>query len=189
MTDAAAATISISRVQPASGEIEDMAKQRRDILDLLVTRMLNKRLEKLTSVPGSPLQRAYIGEETLYNTVERNQFSAQCAPQNWMATVGVLEQELRRALQHGFTDVELEAAKSDLASLFQVVIAQADTRQPDDLADEIATSLVEQSVFSHPSSFEGLVSQYVPTITKGDCERQLKVRWNSRTSRCRSAAM
>ena len=178
--DSAAATISISRVQPASDDVENMAKQRRDILDLLVTRMLNKRLEKLTSVPGSPLQRANIGEETLYNTVERSHLSAQCAPQNWMATVGVLEQEMRRAMQHGFTDVELNAAKSDLTSLFQAVIAQADTRQPDDLADEIVTSLVEQSVFSHPSSFEGLVSQYVPTITKADCERQLKARWNSK---------
>ncbi len=177
--DAAAATISISRVQPASGEIEDMAKERRDMLDFLVTRMLNKRLEKLTSIPGSPLQRAYIGEETLYNTVERNHLSAQCAPQNWMATVGVLEQELRRAQQHGFTDVELEAAKSDLASFFQAVIAQADTRQPDDLADEIATSLVEQGVFSHPSSFEGLVSQYIPKVTRADCAQRLKARWNS----------
>ncbi|MBA4018084.1 MAG: hypothetical protein C0483_13000 [Pirellula sp.] len=178
--DAATATISISRVQPASDEVENMAQQRRDILDLLVTRMLNKRLEKLTSIPGSPLQRANIGEETLYNTIERSHLSAQCAPQNWPATVGVLEQEMRRALQHGFTDVELEAAKSDLTSLFQAVISQADTQQPDDLADEIVTSLVENNVFSHPSSFEGLVSQFVPTITKGDCERQLKARWSSK---------
>ncbi|MGC3969719.1 MAG: insulinase family protein [Pirellulales bacterium] len=177
VADTGRAIVCLTRLKPADTAVEDMAKQRRDLVDLLVERMIDQRLEKLTNAKDSVVPAASMNEERLYNACERHVVAAQCLPQHWKAAVGMLEQELRRALIHGFTEAELRDAKAYLAGAFEVVVDQAETKQPNSLADQIVESICDLTVFSHPSLYKDLVQTYVPTITANDCRRALKNDW------------
>jgi len=178
--DAGATTVSISRATPVSPEIENEARQRTDIVDALVDRMFNKRLQRLTEMKDTLILGAAMADERLYNLADREHISARCRPENWSTMVGVLEQEMRRANLHGFTDAELAAAKTHLATIFQLYVEQEDMRQPSDLADEIVKSINERSVFAHPIDIKPLVCDFLPNVSKADCNARFRLHWDAK---------
>lgn len=178
--DAAATTIVLSSVEPGRRRTQTKDDMCVDLLDMIVERMFDKRLAKLVDAPNSPLQQAGIGSERLYNLVARNYLSATCRPENWEQAVAMLEQERRRALTHGFTAGELEGAKSDLQGLLEAVIAQAETRQPASLADELVKELLGQGVFTHPTDLVPLAAEFLPTVRTTDCDARFRKHWDAK---------
>lgn len=178
--DAAVATIVLSSVEPGRRRTQTKADLGMELQDLLVERMFDKRLAKLVDAPNSPLQQAGLGNERLYNLVARNYLSATCRPENWEAVVATLEQERRRALTHGFTAGELEAAKSDLQGLLEAIIAQAETRQPATLADELVKDVLGQGIFMHPADLAPLAAEYLPNVRTSDCDARFRKHWDTK---------
>jgi zinc protease len=177
--DAAAATIVFATVEPGRRRTQTKDDLRAELLDLLVERMFDKRLAKLVDARNSPLQQAGLGSERLYNLVVRNYLSAVCRPENWSTVVATLEQERRRALQHGFTAGELDGAKADVQGLLEAIIAQDETRQPSALADDLAKDLIGQGVFTHPTDLVPLAAAYLPTVRTADCDARFRKQWDS----------
>lgn len=120
-----------------------------------------------------------MNEERFYNLVDRHDLSAECLPEKWKQAVALIEQELRRALQHGFTQSELTDARAYLGSILEIIGSRESTRLPTDLADEIVRSLEKRSVFVNPNDYMDFMKDIIAKIATGDCDQQLRAMWNS----------
>ena len=88
----------------------------------------------------------------LFNELEMGSVSLTAADDRWQEVVPVLEQELRRAKEHGFTEAELSEAKANLLNAYREEVKRKDTRKSDSLATAIASSVNQGSVFSTPEA-------------------------------------
>lgn len=176
--DAPATDISIEINRPAKKRPDTAARRReimvRDFGDL----MLNQRFSKLAKAPNAPIMKAESYSTEYLEFVELNGVSATCKPEHWQAALSLIEKELRRALQHGFTDAEFEEAKATLMKGARLRAEQASTRQSRALASQIVTVLAAKKVFTHPADDLPRVEGVLATLKKEECLEALRQGWD-----------
>ena len=182
-SDVAAVTVELDTVVPQSKESDSVAVRRGCFVRGLLNMMLNRRFEKLTSSKNAPMQAAGASFERQFNLAEVSSLAASCQPRQWQAALGSLEQELRRALEFGFSDAEFAQARSTMLAALQSRVDQAETRQADSLADDIVESLACRTVFTHPSDDLALATGLLRNATKADCQSLLRTTWDPRVLR------
>jgi zinc protease len=181
--DAPGVSIELSNVLPATGEPDSVARLRRGSVRGLLNTMLNLRLRKLATSKNAPLQGASAGFECMFNLAEVSSLSASCQPAQWQAALAGLEQELRRAIEFGFSDAEFAQARSMALASFQAAADEAETRQAASLADEIVASLVSREVFTHPADELTFEKNLLPNVKKEECQALLRKTWDPRALR------
>jgi len=171
--------ISIENPRPAKNKPDSAAARREKMVRDLADAMLNQRFSKLVKAEGSPI---LAGESYSYEYLEFVEVigvMAQCAPENWQAALTLLETELRRAVEHGFTDAEFDEAKAGLLKNAQLRAAQADTRKSRDLASGIVSVMAAKKVFTHPSADLARVKAAAESLTREECHRAFVETWSS----------
>jgi zinc protease len=141
----------------------------------LAVAMLNRRLEILTRQEGAPFIRGTVAIDEGFNFYHDAGIDLACAPAQWQATMAVTEQELRRALQFGFTAAELREAVANFRNAQQQRAAQAATRRSPDLAAAIIDTLVNRTVFTSPAQDLALYGPALDQVTPAECGNALRV--------------
>ncbi len=174
---AEALTLSIEIPRPAENKPDSAATRREKTIRDLADMMINQRLSKLAKAEGAP----FIGAESYsyeyLEFVSINGIQAQCDPKNWQATLTLLETELRRSIEHGFTDAEFEEAKATLLKSAKLRADQADSRKSRDLASGIVSVLASKKVFTHPADDLARVSTVLAGLKKEDSHAALVKDW------------
>lgn len=181
--EAGETSISIQALKPRIDPPDNKERRRDDLKLTLASQIINRRLERIVKQPDSPLNSASMMTMdffdlgfALYSAID-----ADCKPENWEKAMTVIEQELRRALEHGFTEAELNEAKSNLLIRYQEAAKQMATRQSRQLADEIASRLGSRRVFTSPADDLPRVTDTLEGITPADCQEQLRGLWSDAT--------
>ncbi|HEV2972603.1 MAG TPA: insulinase family protein [Pirellulales bacterium] len=159
---------------------DSVARQRQEIVRLFANVMLSKRFDKLAAAKDAVIQLGAARHELLYNLADLNSLTAVCQPSQWKAALGVLEQELRRAMEYGFTDAEFDEAKAIFLKIGQAQADQAETRQSSDVAGGIIDSLAENHVVTSPADDLALLKNVLAGLKKEECVRVLRDSWDSR---------
>jgi zinc protease len=175
--EAQSLTLSVEIPRPALNR-PDNAESRREILIRdLADMMLNQRLSKLAKAEGAPVLSAESYSYEYLEFVSINGIQAQCDPKNWQAALTLLETELRRAIEHGFTDAEFEEAKATVLKGAKLRADQADSRKSRDLASGIVSILASKKVFTHPADDLARVSTVLAGLKKEDSHAALVKDW------------
>ena len=181
--DASAVTVKLSNIVPANVQSDSIAGRRRDLIRGLTTAMLNQRFEKLSTAKDAPFQGAGAGFEAMFDVADDSSFTAVCQPKQWQAALASLDQELRRAIDFGFSDGELAQARSMALASFKSEANQAETRQAAALADEIVATLANRRVFTHPSDDLTLFTRLLSDVNKDECQALLRTTWQPQALR------
>lgn len=178
--DAPATDISIEINRPAKNKPDTAARRReimvRDFGDL----MLNQRFSKLAKAENAPIMQAESYSTEYLEFVELNGVSAKCKPAHWQAALALIEKELRRALQFGFTDAEFEEARATMLKGAKLRAEQAATRQSKALSSQIVTMLAAKKVFTHPADELPRVEAVLAGLNKDECLEALRKGWDSK---------
>jgi zinc protease len=145
----------------------------------LADSMINQRLSQLAKAEDSPVQEAQSYHFEMFKFVENHGIYAKCSPAEWKPALALIEQELRRALQHGFTKAEFAEATASLLKNVRLRAEQKDTRANKDLADGFVRSLGAEQVITDPSDDLARVTKELATITAEDCHAALKKSWDT----------
>ena len=148
---AEALTLSVEIPRPAENKPDSAATRREKTIRDLADMMINQRLSKLSKAEGAPFISAESYSYEYLEFVSINGIQAQCDPKNWQATLTLLETELRRAIEHGFTDDELAEARATILKGAKLRADQADSRKSRDLASGLVSILAGKKVFTHPA--------------------------------------
>ena len=169
--------ISLSVAYPAEPFV-DTAQDRRDrLVRGLGFAMLNRRLQSIGREADAPFIQASASYSRVYDTVETAGVDVVAEPAFWEEALASVEQELRRSLEFGFTQGELDEQLAGLHATFQARADGAATRRTGGLANALVGTLGADSVFTHPSTdlqrFEAIADE----ITVADVEEAFQAAW------------
>ncbi len=176
-SEAAATSVSISTVVPWRREPDTAANRLKQLPRWIAVSMLNRRLDILAKKEGAPFSnaRTSIGEN--YDLLREASIDVTCKPEQWSAALAVADQELRRALQHGFQPAELKEVVDSFLNSLEQAEKSAATRRSDGLARSIISCLVENEVFTTPAAERALYSPALKDLTVEDCHAALRAVW------------
>jgi zinc protease len=177
--EAPATTIGISTITPYSYEQDNSEKRLKYLPRSLAISMLNRRFEILSKEEDATFTDAgaYSGES--FHFLHSSGIEITARPGQWRGAMATAEQELRRALQHGFQEAELREVVANLTNSLEQSVRTASTRRSSSFADEIAATLIGRSVFTTPETDMALLAPAVASITVEDCVEALREAWDA----------
>ncbi len=154
--EAPATTVSLTSLTPYVAEPDTAANRLRRLPRDLAVAMLNRRFGELAKKEEAPFSGAQASASEVFRFMHEASVEVVCRPGQWTAALAAGEQELRRALAHGFQPAELREVVAAYANDLDQAVKTAATRRSAGLADRIAHGLVEEEVFTHPADERAL---------------------------------
>jgi zinc protease len=173
------AAVSLSRVLPLDLRPEGLARRRDRLIEILLGSMLGRRLQHIGLRSGAPFQRAWFGVSEIASTVRIARLRLSTSPERWRDALAAGEQELRRALAHGFSEAELADAVADFRGRLEARAAGAPTRDTVDLARELVAAIAEGRIFSSPATDLEVSDRLTRGLRASDIEATLRDLWGS----------
>jgi zinc protease len=172
--EAPATSVSITRLAPFVDEPDSAAVRLKYLPRSLALAMLNRRFSELAKKEGAPFSSASMTVGEAYRFLRETEVSVTCKPAQWADALAVGEQELRRALEHGFQAAELKEVVASFLNNFDQAVRTAPTRRSGQLADQIANAHMERDVFTHPEANRALFKPALEKVTVEDCLAALR---------------
>jgi zinc protease len=151
--------------------------RRRNTIEALANGILNRRLAKLTRQADARFAGASAGGGDVLQIADTATISVTAKDRDWKAALAIGEQELRRALQHGFTDAELAEQIANTRTALRNAADQAGTRTSAALANAIVGTLDDGDVFTTPQSGLARFEAYAPSLTAQDVTGAFRAMW------------
>ncbi|WP_300545034.1 M16 family metallopeptidase [Maricaulis sp.] len=166
----------------------DAVRPHRDVLDTAQTRfennlaslgdrILSRRFATLTSSGTSPLIQASANHTSDFGVADRATVLAVARPDRWQDAIGAVEQELRRALEHGFTEAELAEQIANMRTGLRDAADQAGTRSSSSLADQIWQNWRQDQVLTSPASMLQRFEETVGDVTVEGVNAAFRAQW------------
>lgn len=140
--------------------------------------ILSRRFERIGRQPNAPITQAGAGSDTDLDAFQISYVEADCQPAQWQAALNVAEQELRRALDYGFTPAEVDEARAYFLNAYEEAAKAAPTLKSTELADDLAQSLDDDEVYTSPAQDLALAQPVLDALTPEQCGDALKQVWN-----------
>lgn len=172
-------SIELGFIRSPDRDPDSVAERRDNLYRRLGLAVLNRRLGELARGDNPPFLGANAGEAELADSFTAASVSAQFNVGEWKRALEAIEQEQRRIVQHGISDTELQREITGTRTALENAVAGAATRRTPQLANAIAGTVNDRSVFNTPqtslelfnASVEGLtaarVNQTLPEVFQG----------------------
>lgn len=170
-------SVMIATVVPYDAVPDTAANRLRTLPRSLAHAMLNRRLSILAKQENSPFSGGSSGAGEAYDFYRQSSISLRCRADQWSAALGVADRELRRALEHGFQPPELQEIVANFRNSLEQSVKTAPTRRSDALADEIAESLLDRTVFTTAADDLALYGPALDRVTVADCLAAMREAW------------
>lgn len=169
--------LSLVSIRPFE-RVPDTRTRRLSLLPLeLAHAVIGRRFDRIAKLEGSPIANGSASRMDFFNHAEIGSFDVTVADDRWQEALPVLEQEFRRALEHGFTEAELAEAKANLLNAYEQAVKTAPTRKSEGLATALARSINDGSVFSTPETNLEIVREGLDAFTPESCHQAFRHFW------------
>ncbi len=176
---ASASWIALEVMTPFARGADRRERRAEELRLYLANRMLSRRFEILLKQDGAPFIYGRASSDDMLDFVTEGSVQLAAKPEDWKAALFTAEQELRRALEHGFTAAELEEAKANVRQAYERKAATVDTRKSRDIADSIVERIGEGRVFTNPVDDLARVGEELDRVTVEECLESLRGLWGA----------
>jgi len=149
--------------------------------DMLVREMADQivqnRLDARLSHPDAPFTQATLSSGVFLKQIRSSEITAEGDPDRWEDMLAELEQTLRRALVHGFTEGELDRVKKEYLADLKKAVQTAATRESRHLSRKIIRSLNRNQVSLSPVQEKALFSPFIETLDLPAVEMAFRENW------------
>lgn len=176
--EAAATTIGIQTLTAYSPEPDTSANRLKYLPRDLAVAMVNRRLAELAKLEGASFSAGRMGVHEGFDFYRNAGIELTCQPAQWAAALSVADQELRRALQHGFQEAELREVVAGYLNSLEQAVKTAPTRRSSALASGLLRSLADEQVFTAPADDLTLFQPALASVTVEHCLTALRAAWD-----------
>lgn len=168
-------------IEVVSKEIQptDSSDYRQDRLFAgMANHIVSNRLSEMLENPETPFTHADIHSGIYLNYVKTAEINAECPPEKWEQTLSTIEQVLRQAMTHGFTDYEINLARREFSAELEKAVKTEPTRESRHLARQIIGGLNNMEVFQSPQQRMDLLQPMMETATRSDLHEAIQRDWS-----------
>ena len=169
--------LQMAHAEPAPTDTESLAQWTSDLQASLGFHMLYKRFQRMAQRRGTSFISPSVNFSGNLNGWRINTLSLPSKLLAWRLVTSEADQELRRALDYGFTSAELRDAKVYYKTQYEQGVRSAATTPSDNIATGLAVAINYDRVFS---SAEFIADQMLPRVeaaTLEDCNRAFRDAW------------
>ncbi|MDP2644280.1 MAG: insulinase family protein [Desulfobacterales bacterium] len=170
-------TIGIEVLRRVESIPDSLALQKKFLLWRLAERMIQNRLTFIAKKPETPITSGTIDSGFFLHQVQYASISAESRPENWEKALLLIEQSLRKALEHGFAASELARVKKEHQAELDIQIAKAATRDSRELAREIIDTVTQDRILLSPRQKKELFSPLLNHLTLKEVHDVFKEIW------------
>jgi zinc protease len=182
MEPQAPANVQLFTAKPYTNPSDTSANRRKDVLLDLAETIISERLEKIARRQGAPITSASLDVSDYFNVARIASISAMPKdPTKWREALNIIDLELRRALTHGFTKVEFDAAIADLKQSYANAADQAAARRSSQIVTTILSGFGGDSVVTTDAADVVWFNSIASTLTPEAVLAELKGEWGTQT--------
>ncbi|MDN3645890.1 insulinase family protein [Pontixanthobacter aestiaquae] len=175
---AVASTVQIAVHRPYDDPMDTIAQRFKSQLEEIAMGMLSSRIQRIAQQPDSVL----LGGQALDGEFKWASDYALVAittkDGEWERGLTVAEQEVRRAIEHGFTQAELERSIANFDTTYRQSVDQAEARATRSLAEAIVSNAADNDLNTHPAWRYSLWQSYKNQITLDRVNEAFRALWN-----------
>jgi zinc protease len=177
--EAGEVSVSIDTMKPMDGGGDSLERRARDLRLALANQIISRRLGILAKKEGATILSGSSHTYDLYDLGFARYASLEvtCRPENWQKALETADQELRRALEFGFTASELKEAKANVLEAYTQEAKSMGTRKSRDLSSAIASRIGSREVFTSPADDLLRVEAELKKVSAEECQALLKEAW------------
>jgi zinc protease len=158
-------SVTIAAFKPWVEELDTRAKRARNLAEDIGEAIVSRRLAKIALNEDSPILTGYFSEAGGWKKFDQITFGAIAKEGAWKEALALIEQEQRRANQHGFTQAEVDEQLANRRTALKNAVAGATTRRSDGLADALVSAAEGDFVFVRPETSQALFEATAPSLT------------------------
>ncbi|PHX85099.1 MAG: peptidase M16 [Opitutia bacterium] len=177
--EAPATAVAIMTLTPQGFEADTVANRLKDLPRTLANAIISRRLSTLAKKENAPFSSGSTSVDDNFDVFREAYIELTCKADQWSAALAVADQELRRALAHGFSVAELREVTATFINSVEQSVKAAATRRSGSLATALASAINGENVFTHPSVDLDLYRPALEKITPADCLAALRAAWAS----------
>lgn len=170
-------TVNLSLMRAWEDPADTVAERRRKLVELIANSIFQKRLSKLVNAPDSVWLGASASIGELKDAALTSSVTIVAKDGAWKEALTIAEQELRRALSHGFTTAELKRQMAETATAYRTAAEQADTRTSGGLAGAIIGTIDDASFVTTPAWRLASFNAAAPDITLDEVNAAFRRAW------------
>lgn len=139
--------------------------------------ILWRRVDTIARGADTPIRSARISYEPLFEDAMIGNLTLGTTDEKMLAAAALAEQEVRRALIHGFTEDELAEQLANFESSYRQQLASADKRPNANLANAILAHVHQKRVFIQPEDQLDIFLGLKRTLTTADLHETFRMMW------------
>lgn len=138
---------------------------RRNVAERLFNQMLNGRLDEIRRQPNAPFLLASSSSSSLLRPTDVFRQYANVKEDGVQQGFSALLEEVLRVERHGFTQAELDRAKTAMLRNYQQTVKEHDKQDARSLVQEIVRNFLQEEAMAGPEAELALVEKFLPTYT------------------------
>lgn len=172
-------SVSLMTVKKKEKQIDTTENRAEGIPLAIANSIINRRFSRLAKQEGSVITSGSTSNSVLFREAEIGSIEVNAKDGNWQAALPVMEQELRRAIKHGFTKAEFDEVVTNLINSYEQTILSAPTRKTPAIASDFAKHVHGDFVYSTPEEDLKILKANLAKITPETCHKALQASWDT----------
>lgn len=168
----------IYQLRPYTDPADTVAERTRSQLQTLTEIMFDRRITRIANREGSPILAGGFGVSEDEGVADYSAVSISTRDGAWAEGLAIAEQELRRALEHGFTPAELQYALTQVDSSLRRAAAQAGARTHAQMAGTLVSAVAENDFITDPQYRYDLFQQTRGQLTLENANALFREVWS-----------
>ncbi len=175
--EASITTVAVRTVTPFSARPDTAAERLSTLPRTVANAIINRRFATLARMENATFVSAQVRTADQYDFFRESELEISAKPELWSEALAAGEQELRRALTHGFQPGELAEVRAAFINALEQAVRTAATRRSPALADDLANDLLRNRVSTDPQADLALFRPALERLTPADCLAALRETW------------
>ncbi|MEE9304234.1 MAG: insulinase family protein [Thiotrichaceae bacterium] len=171
--------LSLMSIRKKTREIDTIANRAKKIPLAIAHSIINRRFQKLVKKEASAATSGYISSSVLFREAEVGSLDVTAKDGNWQAAITVLEQELRRAVEHGFTQAEYDEVVAIMINSAKQKVLSVSTRKNANIASLLTLHIHSDYVFSTPEDDFAIFKENLSSLSPAKSHQALVAYWNT----------
>jgi zinc protease len=157
--------ITMSWLSPVDERPDSRQLRKERLLQQIGLAVINRRLQRLSATTATHMVQGVAARSDLASRADLTQMIAVSDPEKWRESLSTLEQEQRRAVEHGFTRAEIEREITETRTRLTAAVAGAATRPSPQIAQGLVNAVNDDRVFMSPADNLALFEETVSGLT------------------------